>query len=383
MSAANPANAATKPAASAVDRKEWRKEFRTLAELDQGPVPMLIEHILPAEGVMFIGSLSGVGKTWIALSMVKALRTGKPLLSHYRVPEVVPVAYLVPEMGSRAIRNRIEKLGIPSNEDFLLRTLKEGVMQLDSPYLEAMVQELKPVLFLDTAIRFTAGAEENSASANAVGLADAVFRLLRLGARAVVCLHHSPKASGNQPVMTLENILRGTGDFGAMCEVVWGVERARRKQGNKWDYAYAKESESLTRLRVECLKGRDIPDVADPFVVQGRPYIDERGDFAVVRQGDLDLEPSGRSVEERIKKLVGMVTAEPKTSIRSLSRATGWNNADVKRHALGQGWKWMEGKGWVNGEPETVAERVISGSGAPDCDAAPFPKEMGASRQAI
>jgi hypothetical protein len=176
-----------------------------------------------------------------------------------------------------------------------------------------------------------------------------MFTLLRHGARAIVCLHHSPKASGKAAFMTLENVLRGTGDFGAMCEVVWGIERARRKKGRSWDNDYAKESESLTRLSVECLKGRDIPDVADPFVIQGRPHLDEIGDFVVTRRGNINLEPPGRSVKEREETLTRMILADPLVSIRSLSKVTGWNNASVKQHALRQGWQWVEDKGWVKG----------------------------------
>src|ERR1700687_4790840 len=254
---------------------------------------MLIENILPSEGISFLGSLSGVGKTWIALSKVKALRTGKPLFGRFRVPEIVPCAYFVPEMGSRAVRHRIEMLRIPSSEEFLIRTLKEGIMQLDSPHLRDMIQALKPAVFLDTAIRFMRGKDENSASENSVGLADALFHLLRLGARAVECLHHAPKKFSTDRYMSLENALRGTGDFGAMCEVVWGIRQARRWEGRNEDKEYAKESAALTRLEMECLKGRDIPNVADPFIIQGRPYIEERGDFSIIESGGLVVARQG------------------------------------------------------------------------------------------
>ncbi len=323
----------------------WRKDFRRLSELDKGPVPMLIEHILPAEGVTFIGSLSGVGKTWLSLAMAKALRTGKPLFGHFPVTEIVPVVYLVPEMGSRAVRNRIEKLGIPDSEEFLVRTLKEGVMHLNSPKLRDMVKALQPVLFLDTAIRFMRGAEENSSSANSIGLAESIFELLRLGARAVNCLHHSPKSSSKAPCMTLENVLRGTGDFGAMCEVVWGVERARRKKGKGWDYEYEKASADLTRLNVECLKGRDIPDVADPFIIQGRPYLDECGDFAIIRSDGLEVRCQKLSTDERLRQILSKIQYDRRTSLRTLSKLSGWNTATIKQHAEAEGWQFTS-EGW-------------------------------------
>lgn len=343
-----------------IDSKDWRQSFRRISELDEGEVPMLIERILPAEGVIFIGSLAGVGKTWVALSMVKALRTGKPLFGRFRVPNTVPCVYLVPEMGSRAVRTRVEKLGIPDDEHFLVRTLKEGVMHLNDPALTGMIQELKPVLFLDTAIRFTDGAEENSASQNAVGLARAIFDLLRLGARAVVCLHHSPKASVKAQFMTLENALRGTGDFGAMAEVVWGIERARRRNGKRWDNEYEKESESLTRLHVECLKGRDIPNVADPFIIQGRPYLDERGDFAITKLGDLDVKPEGRNAGERVTALVAKIEEDNQVSIRDLGRLTGWNHATVKAQALSKGYRWQRETGWQLGGSASAGEKALA-----------------------
>jgi len=154
--------------------KDWRKRFPTLSELEEGDVKMLIESVLP-EGPAFLGSLSGVGKTWVALSMVKALRTGKPFLDLFKVPEKVPVAYLVPEMSGRSIRKRAEKMGIPDDDGFHCWTLHQGVLKLDDSYLKAMVEELRPVVFLDTAVRFSSGADENSSASNNIGLANAVF----------------------------------------------------------------------------------------------------------------------------------------------------------------------------------------------------------------
>src|SRR5215472_9311155 len=107
------------------DTPEWRKDFHTVSELEQGDVRMLIEGIMP-EGVNFIGSLAGVGKTWVALSMAHALSTGEPFLGKFQVPLAVPVLYLVPEMGSRAFRKRCEAMHLPDGDMFRCRTLKDG-----------------------------------------------------------------------------------------------------------------------------------------------------------------------------------------------------------------------------------------------------------------
>jgi hypothetical protein len=339
---------------------EWRKHFRRLSQLDEGPVPMLIESILIAEGATMLASLSGVGKTWLALAMAKALTTGKPFLGRFKVPTIVPVVYLVPEMGSRAIRKRAEAMGLPDSENFLVRTLKEGVTSLKSPYLVAMIREMKPVIFLDTAVRFIGNADENSSTESSAGLVAMTFELVRLGARAVVLLHHAPKTFAKQRDMTLENAVRGTGDFGAMCEVVWGIRHAKRWGGIYEDKEYSKESMALTRLQVECLKGRDIPEVADPFTIQGRPYLDETGEFAFLKYGDMEIDPTKVNADERLQKLVNAIAADPETSIRRLTKLTGWNHDNVKAHAADQGYSQAEGGGWVRTPPASDEKKTPS-----------------------
>jgi AAA domain len=341
-----------------VESKDWRKRFRTLSQLEQGDVKMLIDRVLP-EGIAFLGSLSGIGKTWVALSLAKALRTGKPFLSLFNVPEKVAVAYLVPEMSGRSVRKRAEKLGMPDDDLFRCWTLRDGVLRLDDPHLKAMIKELRPVVFLDTVIRFSSGADENSSAANSVGLANAIFELLRLGARAVVCLHHSPKASGKATSMTLENALRGTGDLGAMAEVVWGIERDRRKKGKGWDAEYAKESEVLTRLRLECVKGRDLENVAGTLVIQGRPYIDEEGDFRVLSHDGIAM--SAVPEVDRLEKMVAAVEKDQKMSLRALSRMSGLSTNMVKAALAGKGWDWDEDRLWHRFESGVITLPVGNG----------------------
>jgi hypothetical protein len=76
------------------------------------------------------------------------------------------------------------------------------------------------VVFLDTAIRFLSGDENSSKDVRA--FADTIFSLLKNGAEAVVLIHHSPKDSGD--FMTLENAMRGSGDFGAFLCCCWGTK---------------------------------------------------------------------------------------------------------------------------------------------------------------
>jgi hypothetical protein len=69
----------------------------------------------------------------------------------------------------------------------------------------------------------------NVSTQQAQGLGAKLFKLIAGGAKAVVCMHHRKKDVGDT-TPTLENTLRGTGDFGAMADCVWSVEHARRKK---------------------------------------------------------------------------------------------------------------------------------------------------------
>ncbi len=125
----------------------------------------LISEFMP-EGVTLLGALSGSGKTWFCLSMAKAIATGQKFLGHFSVPEPANVLYLIPESGERSFRQRMDLMGIP-DERFLCRTMTAGPIRLNDPELVRAVKELHPVVFLDTAIRFSEAENENDASQSA------------------------------------------------------------------------------------------------------------------------------------------------------------------------------------------------------------------------
>jgi len=51
-----------------------------------------------------------------------------------------------------------------------------------------------------------------------------IVALRAAGAVSVIILHHAKKAAGEKrEAMTLQNMLRGTTDFGAMCDQAHGI----------------------------------------------------------------------------------------------------------------------------------------------------------------
>ncbi len=254
--------------------QEAVKAFRTRLTLDQRPLEFLVQGLVPSESLTALAGLSGHGKTWLSLSLAKALVKGGKLWGEWDVVKRTPVLYLVPEVGDRSLKLRLDILsqdgsGWCDHQDwFLSRTFTEGeTLSLSSPEVLAVARGR--VVFLDTTIRFVEG-EENNATDNSKGLARAVLGLIaKGGATGVVLLHHSPKAFRNEQEMYLENVLRGTGDIGAMISAAYGVRLLDPAEAGV--------------VHVECLKPRDF-EGPRPFQLGLKPFLNELGDLAMVKK---------------------------------------------------------------------------------------------------
>jgi len=173
-------------------------------------------------------------------------------------------------------------------------------------------------VYLDTAIRFMQG-DENSAGDNHRGLATDIFRLLNAGAKLTPFAHHSSEAFRKEEVMTLENVMRGTGDLGAMCAAVWGVKQI---------------DEALNIVHVQCVKARDFSPCG-AFQLIGRPgpgqsYIESEGDFRLHKSpedcGSLaDEQPPPQDNRERKQQRTDRVNVvktwlkeDPNTTVKEM-----------------------------------------------------------------
>jgi DnaB-like helicase N terminal domain/AAA domain len=226
-----------------------------------------IENFLQCDGANFIAGLSGHGKTLISASITKALLVGEgtSLWNLFRVQErAEKIIYLIPESARGPFKHRLKLFGLydfVKDGRLLIRTLSKGPTPSLSDVRILAAAKRTPVV-LDTAIRFGTGVE-NDASDNMKGLAADIFRLLECGARLVLGLHHAPKNFATADTMTLENIMRGSGDLGAMLATCWGVKQISGEQNI---------------IHIENVKARDFSPCA-PFQLIGRPSIDETGDF--------------------------------------------------------------------------------------------------------
>jgi len=249
----------------------WRAMFHTPEDFKNAPpLRFAIDGFLQLDGATLFGGLSGHGKTFVMLAVVKALLTGEKLFGFFKVCEMAArVVYLIPESTIGPFGYRLKLFGLEpylENERLLVRTLSMGVTpHLGDPRILTAARGAD--VFLDTAVRFSEG-DENSASDNQRGLASDIFSLLGAGARSVGGAHHSAKAFGKESVISLENVLRGSGDVGAMVTTCYGLKQIDAMQNV---------------IHVECVKGRDFQPV-EPFQILGRPCIDEGGDFQMYKE---------------------------------------------------------------------------------------------------
>jgi len=250
----------------------WRSIFHTVEEIENAPpLRFAIDGFLQEAGVTLIGGLASHGKTLLMLAMVKALLEESPLFGYepFSVPRLNQrVLYLIPESSLGPFWSRIQLFRLEEyvrTDRLLVRTLSSREqVSLDDPRL--LKAAAGADVFLDTAVRFMDGSENDVESARP--FADTLFRLLNAGARSITGAHHAPKGFEGQDCMTLENILRGSGDLGAMLCTCWGVRQV---------------DAARNQLYVQNVKPRDFQPCL-PFLLEGRPHLDNTGHFLMTHK---------------------------------------------------------------------------------------------------
>jgi Bifunctional DNA primase/polymerase, N-terminal/AAA domain len=320
------------------DVSNWRSQFRNLSEMEAGEIVMVIDGVLQ-EGTCFIGANPGHGKTLVALAFAKAICLGEPLfgIPEYTVNKPRNVIYLIPESSDRPFRKRGEAFRLPADDRFIARTISSGgPLALSDPALMEAVRQLTPVVILDTASRFLQSNDENSAAQNRL-LVNDVIALRAAGAVAVIILHHAKKSTTEKrETMTLENMLRGTSDFGAMCDQAYGI-RVDEHLYNRG--AGPMEIELVNLKDRERLGGLTSLTLAASYKKQGAicptSVIDETGNFRLV---------DFKATKDRDREtLIQLVQANPMMSITELSEATGIKKFTVNENLKRSGWHVAKG----------------------------------------
>ncbi len=246
---------------------DWRTIYDTREEFDSTPNPTFsVANFLQDYSVNAICGLSGEGKTWLSLNLAAAMLRGPgKLWETFNVTErAAKIVYLIPECSRVSFKPRLKAMQLYDEIGVRLfvRTLSKGpVLELTNLDFLSTIQGAH--VFCDTAIRFMQCTDENSANEAATGLSDDFFAMQRAEAKSITALFHSPKSFAKERIMTLENMIRGTGEFGAMLSTAWGLRQI---------------DESTNTIHIENLKARDF-QACGPLQLIGRPYIDQTGSF--------------------------------------------------------------------------------------------------------
>jgi hypothetical protein len=318
--------------------EKWRSQFRNLSEMEQGDIVMIIDGVLQ-EGTCFLGANPGNGKTLVALAFAKAICLGEPLfgISDYAVKQPRNVIYLIPESGDKAFRKRGEAFRLPSDDRFIARTISSGgPLGLSDPSLMEAIRQMKPVVILDTASRFLQANDENSAAQNRL-LVNDIMALRAAGAVCVIILHHAKKSqSTKREMMTLDNMLRGTSDFGAMCDQAYGIRMDEHLYNRgagpmEIELANLKDRERLGGLTSVRLAA----SYKNPGAIFPTSYIDEIGNFSPVNFKETRVRDEAT--------LNSLVEANPTMTVAELSEATGIKPYTVKESLKRFGWHCVKG----------------------------------------
>lgn len=303
----------------------WRSIFHTYEEfLNAPPLSFAIEGFLQEFGITFIAGLPGHGKTLVMLAIARALLDCQPLFGYQPFKVTRPadrVIYLIPEANLSAFKSRIELFRLQEyirSDRLLIRTLssKEEI-SLSDPRLLKSIQGAH--VFLDTAVRFMEGSENEVETARE--FAKTLFSLIKAGALTVTGAHHAPKYFSTQDYMILENIVRGSGDLGAAISTAWGLRQVDKEKN---------------KIYIENVKPRDF-EPCQPFIIEGRPHLNETGQFVMC-----DLPGYAGALQVKLAEEREQVRHEQETkilelsakgkSVREISSETGIPKTTVDRY---------------------------------------------------
>lgn len=308
--------------------------FDTKSEVEnEQDLPAVIKGISHEGETTWIGALPKVGKTWVLLCVLLALLTGLPLFGDERLQaaKAKRCIYLCPEASRGSLKKRLKMLRLVdhlydpiTNPDggLYLQTLSKGhKIALTDPLLLELAKGAD--IFIDTAVRYLEG-DENSVKDVRV-LTENILNLLSVGARSVWVAHHAPKGFENASSMTLQNMFRGSGEFGAALSNAYGL---------------CTEDEATTKIRFHCISSRDLDELLPDMILQGRPYLFETGNFKVVETNAAPFKGKAGAPSDALKQ---QKIEFARNTPGSLKEKTDAVNAEFKsNHNRSTVYRWLE-----------------------------------------
>jgi len=156
-----------------------------------GELPFLVDGLIPLDDFTMFAGKEGSLKTLLALYIGKCVANGEPVFGRFKTRKK-PVVYLDAENhhGTHQVYLRFFQ-GVGS-EEIHFRTLRYGVPALTDAALLRLCEMHRPLLILDSLIRF--GGSRDRDGSEMTELMEQIARLVTAGAT-VVLIHHSRRSN--------------------------------------------------------------------------------------------------------------------------------------------------------------------------------------------
>lgn len=226
----------------------------------------LVEKLVPESGLVLLSAAPASFKTWLALEIGLCVADGKPLFDTFNTTKG-NVLICDEESGERMLQDRFKKLGAkvaeePWDEKQIYYLSRVG-RQVDDKYIEELLAEcadhnIKLVIF-DSLVRFHSAKENDSIEMSKILN---LFKTLNDSGITTLILHHNRKTSSNGGVGGGGEMVRGSSDILASCDVHLSI--ARRERAKK--------------IVISQTKNRYMEEV-EPFSVQFQAIDENRSEF--------------------------------------------------------------------------------------------------------
>ena len=230
----------------------------TFTELYKREYPQelfIIDKFIPETGIVMFSGGAGVGKSFMALEVIKAVTTGNDFLGNFAVKKQgVPILVIDKENGLRRLQHRAKGMGIPE-ADFLHTLEFPNNFSLENKefvaYIKQYIIDNKiGIVIVDSFIDVLIGKENASEDTTKV------FNMLRAIAVEVcwVLLHHEskpPVQSFGKGKIDAVNKARGSGNIAGQVDYLFSISRTKQLKVIQIEQAKARDYGMLGAFEVE------------------------------------------------------------------------------------------------------------------------------------
>ena len=288
-------------------------DIPSLRELDDTEIKWLVSGLIPRNSLVMVTAPPAGYKTWLALAIAGAVSTGADFLDRKTVQ--TPVLYLDRENPAAVIRQRLEILKLDDSSRLKIwgRWVPDSPPLLGDPRLVEIAQKHKPLIVVDSLVRFHSAEENNATTMGRIS--EHLKRLVDAGAT-VLLLHHQ----GKNPTV----LYRGSSDILAGVDAAFHIEKQKDEKVGIF-------------LRLESYKDR----YAEESNLVLRPNFEE-GCFELVD------DPADVELADTIQKIQDVIRRNPGISQKELiekTRLPETKGREILKRGNGNHWDTIQGKG--------------------------------------